>query len=1486
MNRVYRIINISFFIVLPLLVFSQKPSGTKPSAVADEMPGPYINQKVNYVRTWEAGKPFSDGAQITDPNRTLREVKQSTEYIDGLGRPVQIVSKGMSPNGNDLVTPIRYDRYGRETYKYLPYVQQYVGDGKFKPDPFNGQSSFYGNEVLNPGAAGEKIFYSKIEFEPSPLNRSLKVFPPGNSWVNRPVETRYCTNGSNDSVLLWNVTNGLPKSISYYADGELTKTVLIDEQGAQVVEYKDKNERIILKKVQVSSTPGSAHMGWLCIYYIYDDLGNLVFVVPPLAVETIRRGWILTPEIANELCYQYQYDKHLRMTAKKMPGAGWMFMVYDTRDRLVFTQDSVQRSKPHPEWLVRYYDNRNRPIMTAIYGSANTREGLQNSLDSVWSNNPPSPVNPDLVLLSHDGSPLFTASNSITMLPDFTTSASTIFEARINPLGSDLNTTVIGTNPRPDIPESALTPLTYTFYDTYEFPGSLTFDNRDVNKLSAPDTLYPEKLPVSALTNGLVTGSKVRVLGTDKWLTTTTYYDEKGRTVQIISDNHFGGKDITNSLYSFNGTILASYLRHENPKSNIPQTTIQTTMIYDHRGRLLKIKKRLNDDANQERIITDNVYDELGKLRLKRLGVSSSGAVLDSLDFTYNIHGWLEGINKKFVNDVRMNENWFGQELSYDNGFTINQFNGNVAGVKWRTRADSAAAYGYSYDMAGRLTDAEFNLKSGSNWSQDKKDFSVSHLAYDANGNMTSMLQKGMIGTKIDTIDNLTYTYLPNSNKLDSISDSNPQKTASAKLGDFLNGTNAGQDYFYNGNGNLVADSNKHISSITYNHLNLPSEILVTGKGKITYLYDANGNKLSKTVLDNTGDSAKLIVTDYDGLFVYQQDTLELIGHEEGRIRPLYKTGLPVRYAYDYFEKDHLGNVRVVLTDQTDSTMYTATMETEQAAFEGALFSNIENTRSSKPAGYPQDNTTQNNNFVAKLNGKPGGKKIGPSLVLKVMVGDTVTISAKAFYKSQGPDDSYQIAPAEDMLADLIGTFGGEPIDGSMHGLDLSLNPTPFTENFYASDYQRLKQKSDDYNSSQRPKAYLNFVLFDQDFNLVDNNSGVRQVKSSPDELQSLEVEKMTVEKSGFLYVYTSNETQQDVIFDNLMLGLNSGPLLEETHYYPYGMTMAGISNSALKGTQFAENRIRYNSKELQADEFTDGSGLDWYDYGARMYDHQIGRWQALDPMGEKMRRFSTYAYTFDNPILFRDPDGMMADTGGIASQLLNDRNNRIVQMDLGPGAAPESPAAEEGPSISGGVTNIVMGGLGFAGGLGMTIYTGGVGGVLGGVAVMGLSVGEIEIGISQVAHAIRGTSHPILDNASSLPGVITYKKGETNPMAAAYAPYVDALGQFIPGVISGGNIVGLMKAPGEFRAAIQAGNVGKAAYVAGGAYDAYGDISGVIDAGRGGLPSSAVAPPRPLSAEVIRLGKANDHALRQKRKEQAQYYQQIFNKWLNTMKK
>src|SRR5690606_23375817 len=144
-------------------------------------------------------------------------------------------------------------------------------------------------------------------------------------------------------------------------------------------------------------------------------------------------------------------------------------------------------------------------------------------------------------------------------------------------------------------------------------------------------------------------------------------------------------------------------------------------------------------------------------------------------------------------------------------------------------------------------------------------------------------------------------------------------------------------------NGNLKTDKNKGITSIVYTHMNQPYQVTISGKGTITYQYDNLGNKLKKTVVDNTVTPARTTTWAYLKNMVYKNDTLQYFTHEEGRARydSTEGTGEAKKFDFDYFIKDHLGNVRMVLTEQKDTVPYvTLSFESADAALQNAIWEN------------------------------------------------------------------------------------------------------------------------------------------------------------------------------------------------------------------------------------------------------------------------------------------------------------------------------------------------------------------------------------------------------------------------------------------------------------------------------------------------------------------------------------------------------------------
>ncbi|MVT41549.1 hypothetical protein GO495_13225 [Chitinophaga oryziterrae] len=1176
-----------------------------------QMKNDTLNFKNSFSRNWVPQVPLKTAAQVIDLSRTNREVLQTTNLFDSYGRSVQDIERKTSATGKDLVSLLTYDSVGRVMYTYLPYVSP-TATGDAKTDPVTEQGTFY-NSIFK----GEQFPYLQTIYERSPLSRTQKSLNQGTNWggSKRGKTVSYETNTLADSVRIWTLNSSdLPVTSQIYSTGELAKTVTTDENGTQVVFYTDREGKTVLSKVQLRSSPGNGHVNWLCTYNVYDDMGSLRVILPPLAIQKINGSWNVST--VSNLITKYKYDARGRNIVKQTPDADSVETVYDVRNRTVFVRDGNLRQQG--KWQVVLYDDKDRSTMVGLYVSTATRDSLQSSMNTVTPTQTISYTQPgvaDLITSINDNT-LYEATNSVTILPGFDTGDNSEELIQINTSLTGGTITVSASNPLPNIGASQLTPLAYTFYDSYDFNGVQAVQVGDFSKLISNGDAGAEPISsVSSNTIGKITGNKVRVLGTNQWLTNSDYYDDKGRLVQIISENISGGSEVVSNLYNFSSKLLSTYLRHTNKHSAVAnQTNVLTTMTYEQTGRLLTVTKQINDDGVNKQVALFR-YDELGQIACRVLGGG-----IDSIEYDYNIRGWLKGINKNYAaNGTTDGKNHhFGMQLSYDSSYTPVQYNGSLSGVKWRGISDNAyRSYGYNYDMANRLMKADFtqynggwNTSAGIDYSMKLGDGMNTSSAYDANGNILALSQTGYKTGGSVNIDNLSYTYVSNSNRLQGIVDQS--NDASSTLGDFkeING-NSNNDYTYDANGNLTRDNNKGITAITYNFLNLPETMHFMGKGNIQYTYDAAGRKLRKEVIDSTVVPVKTITTDYIDGYVYRNDTLQFFDHEEGRVRMVYSANKTPTYVFDYYLKDNLGNIRTILTEQSDFSMYTATMETASAAKEAALFSNVEETRTATPIGYPKSDTASKNAFVAKLNAKDGGKKIGPSLILRVMAGDTILIRAKAFYKSQGRENNSAPASAEDMVAAMAKVFGGTSNSDPVHEGLQGASRNDLYNNTYGDVYRRLKEKNPDETYNGKPKAYLNFVLFDDRFKMVDNNSGVRQVKNEPDTVQTLSVDKMAITESGFLYVYTSNETAQDVYFDDVTVAAITGTVLQETHYYPQGLIMEGISSQAYAGIV---NNYLYQGQEIQRHEFSDGTGTEWYNFEARDYDPQIGRWHSPDP--------------------------------------------------------------------------------------------------------------------------------------------------------------------------------------------------------------------------------------------------------------------------------
>jgi RHS repeat-associated protein len=666
----------------------------------------------------------------------------------------------------------------------------------------------------------------------------------------------------------------------------------------------------------------------------------------------------------------------------------------------------------------------------------------------------------------------------------------------------------------------------------------------------------------------------------------------------------------------------------------LPLTTgILTKNTYDAQGRLLSISKAIN--GGTAKTIGTYSYNELGQMKTKSLGA------LDVLTYTYNIRGWMNSINKPYLAantsaSVPSSGNYFGLELNYDYGFNQSQLNGNIAGAKWKSAGDQfARAFGYDYDNANRILKGDFTqTQTSSSYAHDAVvDFSVSGISYDANGNLMSMKQNGLLIGSSSMIDNLSYKYSGNTNYTNQLSSVTDAVAANNHLGDFYDANTADNDYTYDANGNLTSDKNKAIASIVYNYLNLPETITITGKGTISYVYDAAGNKLKKTVIDQTVVPNKTTVTAYVNGFVYQNDTLQFTGHEEGRIRPKLinpatgYTTANINWMYDYFEKDHLGNVRMVLTEEKDTALYPAvTFEDATLTNEQLYYENVDVQRTARPGAF--FTSTTNGAQVQLL--RKSTSAIGAGQLLKVMAGDKINTKVDYYIPTQTTDNSTANGLSS-ILNSLISLLNGADAPAALKG-----SGTPITNALNSSSpFTTFMAPEGTGVVSTSPKAYFNIVFFDEQFKFVQTGSQLipANVEGTAQHIVSTGTQ---VPKNGYVYIFVSNESNDLVYFDNLQVTHLKGPILEETHYYPFGLTMAGISDKAAGGL---ENKYKWNKgSELQNKEFSDGSGLELYATNLRSLDPQLGRWWQIDSKPDYTQ--SLYSAMGNNPILHNDPLG------------------------------------------------------------------------------------------------------------------------------------------------------------------------------------------------------------------------------------------------------
>ena len=571
-----------------------------------------------------------------------------------------------------------------------------------------------------------------------------------------------------------------------------------------------------------------------------------------------------TTASTENVVFRYTYDKANNLLTKKVPDANLVTYKYSTRDQPVLMQDG--NLAVNSKWIASVYDDYGRVTATGN-----------------WIGTVPSPISPT------------------------------------------------------DLTIKAADELTRTYYDGYD--GSSQVD-----------------LAAKPQYRGKVRKSLAKVLdgsSTATWLYTTNTYDPQGRLTGTTGNNYQNASDASSEVMTLTYDWADNLLRQT--RVHKPSSSVIRTLAYrnTYGGSGQRAGLYLKVDSGTEQLLANYTYNErdlLAQRNLHGVEVNGDDGHLQSLDYTYNAQGWLTRINQSglttstgvglkvsptapvapnpatvaFSDDGPDGNDLFYLELKYDvlqSGLTGTvRKDGNIAQVIWRTRGRERQAYSATYDYLSRMSTASYyDITDGGVVSTDQK-YKEEVTYADARGNIATLKRNGMYpdgaAWKVGQIDNLTYTSTSGTNRLASVTEA--ASTAAAKPFGFNPGA-VGTGYTYDANGNLIKDTYKGITAITYNYLNLPGKISFSSSKSITFTYDATGRKLKKVTAG--GSSAENYTQYYADGLEYRSTTLEAIYHEEGRLTPKTST----TWQYEYSIRDHLGNTRLTFADKNGDNKISVT---------------------------------------------------------------------------------------------------------------------------------------------------------------------------------------------------------------------------------------------------------------------------------------------------------------------------------------------------------------------------------------------------------------------------------------------------------------------------------------------------------------------------------------------------------------------------------
>ena len=552
-------------------------------------------------------------------------------------------------------------------------------------------------------------------------------------------------------------------------------------------------------------------------------------------------------------CYEYRYDARGRVTTKILPGAEYIEYWHDKADRVICMQDAMMRKAGKYRFTI--YDKVGR---VAIQGVCTNYQNKSN----------------------HNANPAVTA----TYAPSSTGFLGTGYTVN--------NGTTL-------FPNATLEVVNY--YDKYDFVSKN--HNSRFTGISVSTTVSQ---------TGQLTGSTVLASNGD-WVSQVMIYDLKGNLLETKS-REIGGRIVTRTnTYSYTNKVKTSNSSIDVGYGN--KMTIKETYGYNAKNDQ-KSSYDLSIAHGNSAVSskTNYTYNALGQLSTVTRPLTSG---VKTVSYTYDLHGWQKKITT----------NSFSEELFYADGPGSPLYNGNISAMKWINGNGSNAlirGYKFTYDDANRLTQAVYGEKD--NLGTNTNRYSEKVTSYDKNGNIKKLERRGkMQSGSYGVIDNLNITY--NGNQLSSVTESAAELTYAGSL-DYKG--SKGSQYKYNENGSLVSDKSRGIAFISYDLSGNPLQIYFTNGNVTKYVYTATGQKLRVIHYTAVANITRTLgvqpaeltqaqilstaTTDYmlGGSLVLKNGKIDKVLFEGGYAQAT-ASGTTDTFAFNYYNKDHLGNNREVV---------------------------------------------------------------------------------------------------------------------------------------------------------------------------------------------------------------------------------------------------------------------------------------------------------------------------------------------------------------------------------------------------------------------------------------------------------------------------------------------------------------------------------------------------------------------------------------------